>query len=138
MSEAANPEIVSPDSPTQRVGGSPLKGLDSIEHTVPMLSLDNAYSAEELLNVEKRMKEEAKDEFDGFVCELKIDGLSLALIFENGKLVRGVTRGDGLTGEDVTSNVKTIRSIPLHLNDSVRQNPIRVEVRGEVFLPLDS
>ena len=138
MSEAANPEIITPESPTQRVGGSPLKGLNSIEHTVPMLSLDNGYSVEDLLSLEKRMKEETRDEFDGFVCELKIDGLSLALTFENGKLVRGVTRGDGFTGEDVTSNVKTIRSIPLDLNDSVRQNPIRVEIRGEVFLPLDS
>ena len=137
MSEAANPEIITSDSPTQRVGGSPLKGLASVEHTIPMLSLDNAYSAEELLSLEKRVKEEAKGEFDGFVCELKIDGLSLALIFEDGTLVRGVTRGDGLTGEDVTANVKTIRSIPLHLNDSIRQNPIKVEIRGEVFLPLD-
>ena len=138
--EAAHPELVTPDSPTQRVGGKPAEGLVAVEHTLPMLSLDNAYGESELLDYDRRVQESAADSRTGFVCELKIDGLSLALTFENGSLVRGVTRGDGLRGEDVTANVRTIRSVPLHVPALRReaQGGGKVEVRGEVFLPLDS
>ena len=137
--EAAHPELVTPDSPTQRVGGKPAEGLAAVEHTLPMLSLDNAYGESELLDYDRRVRESAAGGQAEFVCELKIDGLSLALTFENGALVRGVTRGDGLRGEDVTANVRTIRSVPLHVPALRHQGQGgKVEVRGEVFLPLDS
>ena len=138
--EAAHPELVTPDSPTQRVGGKPAEGMVAVEHTLPMLSLDNAYAENELLDFDRRVQESAAGRRPGFVCELKIDGLSLALTFENGSLVRGVTRGDGLRGEDVTANVRTIRSVPLHVPALRRQGREggTVEVRGEVFLPLNS
>lgn len=138
--EAAHPELITPDSPTQRVGGKPAEGLVAVEHTLPMLSLDNAYGESELLDFDRRVQESAAASQTGFVCELKIDGLSLALTFENGSLVRGVTRGDGLRGEDVTANVRTIRSLPLHVPGLRREvhGGGKVEVRGEVFLPLDS
>ena len=138
--EAAHPELVTPDSPTQRVGGKPAEGMVAVEHTLPMLSLDNAYAESELLDFDRRVQESAAGRWPGFVCELKIDGLSLALTFENGSLVRGVTRGDGLRGEDVTANVRTIRSVPLHVPALRRQGREggTVEVRGEVFLPLNS
>lgn len=138
--EAAHPELVTPDSPTQRVGGKPAEGQVAVEHTLPMLSLDNAYGKSELLDYDRRVRESAAGSRAGFVCELKIDGLSLALTFENGSLVRGVTRGDGLRGEDVTANVRTIRSVPLYVPalDRGAQGGGAVEVRGEVFLPLDS
>lgn len=138
--ELTHPELVTPDSPTQRVGGKPAEGQVAVEHTLPMLSLDNAYGESELLDFDRRVQESAADSRTGFVCELKIDGLSLALTFENGSLVRGVTRGDGFRGEDVTANVRTIRSVPLHVPALSReaQGGGTVEVRGEVFLPLDS
>lgn len=138
--ETAHPELVTPDSPTQRVGGKPAAGLVAVEHTLPMLSLDNAYGESELLDYDRRVRESAAGSRTGFVCELKIDGLSLALTFEDGSLVRGVTRGDGLRGEDVTANVRTIRSVPLYAPALSRegQGGGTVEVRGEVFLPLDS
>ena len=138
--ESAHPELVTSDSPTQRVGGKPAAGLVAVEHTLPMLSLDNAYAESELLDFDRRVQESAADRRPGFVCELKVDGLSLALTFENGSLVRGVTRGDGLRGEDVTANVRTIRSVPLYVPalSQVAQGGEAVEVRGEVFLPLDS
>ena len=136
--EAGHPELVTPDSPTQRVGGKPGQGLIAVEHSLPMLSLDNAYAESELLDFDRRVQESAAGRQAGFVCELKIDGLSLALTFEDGSLVRGVTRGDGLQGEDVTSNVRTIRSVPLYVPALRREGQGRVEVRGEVFLPLAS
>ena len=137
--ESAHPELVTPDSPTQRVGGNPAEGLVAVEHTLPMLSLDNAYGESELLDFDRRVREAATGGQTGFVCELKIDGLSLALTFENGSLVRGVTRGDGLRGEDVTANVRTIRSVPLYVPALRHQGQGgKVEVRGEVFLPLDA
>ena len=138
--EAAHPELVTPESPTQRVGGKPGEGLAAVALTLPMLSLDNAYAESELLDFDRRVQESAAGRQAGFVCELKIDGLSLALTFENGSLVRGVTRGDGLRGEDVTANVRTIRSVPLYVPALGRegQGRGRVEVRGEVFLPLGS
>ena len=132
--EAAHPELVTPDSPTQRVAGGPVDGFQTVEHLVPMLSLDNAYSPDELRAFDERVRKGAGlgDTAVPYVAELKIDGLSIALTYEGGALVRGATRGDGQRGEDVTSNVRAIRSIPLRL----RGGPAaRFEVRGELFLP---
>jgi len=132
--EAAHPELVTAESPTQRVGGRPVDGFAAAEHAAPMLSLENAYSADELREFHARLcraLEMAEDTELSYVAELKIDGLSIALTYEDGRLVRGVTRGDGVTGEDVTPNVRVIRSVPLRLNGAVPA----VEVRGEVFLP---
>ncbi len=133
--ESEHPELVSADSPTQRVGGKPAEGLVAVEHTAPMLSLDNAYSEVELQNLDRRVREFSAATPE-YVCELKIDGLSLSLTYENGLLVRGVTRGDGTRGEDVTFNIRTIRSIPLRLKDTRARGQARLEVRGEVFFPL--
>ena len=135
--ESKHPELVSPDSPTQRVGGKPAEGFAAVQHASPMLSLDNAYSETELLDLDRRVRE-FSDSATEYVCELKIDGLSLSLIYEDGVLTRGLTRGDGTRGEDVTFNVKTIRSLPLRLLDRARRKHHRIEVRGEVFLPLAS
>src|SRR5258706_14553325 len=116
--EAENPDLVTSDSPTQRVRGRPAAGFETVEHAEPMLSLDNAYSEEELREFDARVRRglaaagEPVEQVD-YVAELKIDGLSLALTYENGTLVRGATRGDGIRGEEVTSNVRTIRAIPL-------------------------
>jgi DNA ligase (NAD+) len=132
--EAEHPELVTPDSPTQRVAGRPVEGFATVEHLVPMLSLDNAYNDAELTAFDERVRKGAGlgDAAVAYVAELKIDGLSLALTFEAGKLVRAATRGDGTRGEDVTTNVRTIRSIPL----SLRGGPATsVEVRGEAYLP---
>jgi DNA ligase (NAD+) len=129
--EQEHPELVSPDSPTQRVGGEPAKEFPSHTFSAPMLSLENAYSEEELRDWDRRVMQLAGIESVDYVAELKIDGLSVALIYENGLLNKGVTRGDGRTGEVVTGNVRTIRSIPLRLHEE-----ISVEIRGEVFLSL--
>jgi len=135
--EARHPELISPDSPTQRVGGRPAEGFATVEHLVPMLSLDNAYSDDDLRAFHERVIRllsagDAPPAEVVYVAELKIDGLSIALTYEDGVLVRGVTRGDGVRGEDVTGNVRTIRAIPLRLKHDV---PGRLEVRGEVYLP---
>jgi DNA ligase (NAD+) len=131
--EAAYPELVTPDSPTQRVGGRPVEGFATVEHLVPMLSLDNAYDEDELRAFDERVRRGlGTTEPVAYVAELKIDGLSIALTYEDGRLVRGATRGDGVRGEDVTVNVRTIRALPLALRDGPAG---RVEVRGEVFLP---
>ncbi len=113
--EAEHPDLVTPDSPTQRVAGRPVEGFPTVEHLVPMLSLDNAYNREELIAFDERVRKGAGlgTEPVPYVAELKIDGLSLALTFENRLLVRGATRGDGSRGEDVTANVRAIRAIPL-------------------------
>src|SRR4029453_16885984 len=138
--EAENPDLVSSDSPTQRVSGRPAAGFVPAEKAEPMLSLDNAYSEEELREFDARLRRglaasgEVIDQAD-YVAELKIDGLSLALTYENGTLVRGATRGDGIRGEEVTSNVRTIRAIPLKLRSADRPGPRRIEIRGEVYLP---
>lgn len=135
--EADHPDLVTADSPTQRVGGRPVEGFATVEHLVPMLSLDNAYNEDELRAFDERVRRgvAAGDAPVAYVAELKIDGLSLALTYENGRLVRGATRGNGTLGEDVTANVRTIRSIPL----SLRGGPVgRVEVRGEAYLPRKS
>src|SRR6476661_2975855 len=139
--EAEHPELVTPDSPTQRVGGKPREGFVKVAHSVPMLSLDNAYSEEELRNWERRVHDLSGRKDVEFVCELKLDGMSLALRYENGKLVRGITRGDGGTGEDVTSNVRTVRSVPLSISPEKLKKagiPPSFEVRGEMLMPIAS
>jgi DNA ligase (NAD+) len=135
--EADYPELLTRDSPTQRVAGRPIEGFETVEHVVPMLSLDNAYSADELRAFDERVRRGAAaggGPID-YVAEMKIDGLSIALTYEDGRLLRGATRGDGARGEDVTSNVRTIRAIPLRLRGGL---PGRVEIRGEVYLPRES
>src|SRR5262245_5727787 len=129
--ESDHPELVTPDSPSQRVGGEPAKEFPTFTFSRPMMSLDNAYSEEELTEWARRAQQLAKSEDIDYVAELKIDGLSVALIYEDGLLSKAVTRGDGRTGEVVTGNVRTIRSVPL-----VLQEKVSVEVRGEVFLSL--
>ena len=133
--EKAHPDLITPDSPTQRVGGEPTREFPTMIHDVPMLSLGNTYSEEELKDFEKRIKNNLPDESVQFVAELKFDGIALSLVYENGSLVRAVTRGDGERGDDVTANVRTIRAIPLTL---FRKEglPKNIEVRGEVFMPL--
>ncbi|HEX5475598.1 MAG TPA: NAD-dependent DNA ligase LigA [Vicinamibacterales bacterium] len=132
--EAEHPDLVTPDSPTQRVAGRPVEGFESVEHLAPMLSLDNAYNEEELRAFDERVRKGAGTGAApvAYVAELKIDGLSIALTYEDGRLVRGTTRGDGVRGEDVTANVRTIRAIPLSLREP---RGGRFEARGEVFLP---
>src|SRR6266436_7932962 len=139
--EAEHPELVTPDSPTQRVGGKPREGFVKVAHSIPMLSLDNAYSEEELRNWERRVHELSGRNDIEYVCELKLDGMSLALRYEGGKLVGGITRGDGSTGEDVTSNVRTVRSVPLSVSPEKLKKagiPADFEVRGEMLMPLAS
>ena len=139
--ESENPALVTPDSPTQRVGGKPREGFVKVRHSTPMLSLDNTYSEEELRGWERRVHElSGRSEVD-YVCELKLDGMSLALVYEGGRLVRGVTRGDGSVGEDVTLNVRTVRSVPLSIpKDRLKKAgiPADFEVRGELLMPLSS
>jgi DNA ligase (NAD+) len=132
--EEEHPDLVTPDSPTQRVAGHPTAGFPTVEHLSQMLSLDNAYNEEELRAFDDRLRRGAGlgDTPVPYVAELKIDGLSIALTYENRRLVRGATRGDGLRGEEVTANVRTIRTIPLTLRGGPES---RFEVRGEVFLP---
>ncbi|KEA64263.1 DNA ligase [Marinobacterium lacunae] len=134
--EEAHPELVTSDSPTQRVGAKPIGGFAEVSHELPMLSLDNAFSAEELRAFVKRIGDRLKDVDTTrltFACEPKLDGLAISLLYENGLLVRGATRGDGYTGEDITLNVRTIANIPLKLMGSGW--PQRLEVRGEVYMP---
>jgi DNA ligase (NAD+) len=129
--EAEFPDLITPDSPTQRIGGEPLKGFKTVEHKIAMLSLDNAYSYDELREFDERVKKNVANV--EYICEPKIDGVSIALIYENGVFVRGATRGDGVKGDDVTANLRTIHSIPLRLQGSALQN---AEVRGEVYFPI--
>jgi DNA ligase (NAD+) len=135
--EAEHPELVTPDSPTQRVGGAPREGFQEVRHKTPMVSLDNAFSFEALADFDRRVHELTGREKVDYVAEHKFDGLSLSLLYEGGKLVRGVTRGDGTTGEDVTPNVKTIRSIPLTIDSALlKKASLRgdFEVRGEAIM----
>ncbi|PSO50144.1 MAG: DNA ligase [Cyanobacteria bacterium SW_9_44_58] len=132
--EEQYPELITPDSPTQRLGGGVAEGFDSVKHNIPLYSLENAFDLGELAQWVGRWQGQiGEQETVEYVCELKIDGNALALTYENGILVRGVTRGDGETGEDITQNVRTIRTIPLRLG--LENPPARVEVRGEAFLP---
>jgi DNA ligase (NAD+) len=141
--EIQNPTLITPDSPTQRVGEKPSTQFNSVRHNVPLYSLENAFDIGELNSWDSRWRRQLtslnqEDKIE-YICELKIDGNALALTYEKGILIRGVTRGDGITGEDITQNVRTIRSIPLKLNIDAFPHgiPERVEVRGETFLPLD-
>jgi DNA ligase (NAD+) len=131
--EEAFPELVTPDSPTQRMGDQPTEGFEEFVHRTPMLSLDNTYNEEELREFERRIFRQVGERPIDYVAELKIDGLSMALHYEQGRLVRGVTRGDGVRGDDVTPNVRAIKAVPLAL--SGEGLPAELEVRGEVFLP---
>jgi DNA ligase (NAD+) len=128
--ETEYPELITPDSPTQRVGGTALQGFVSVEHSIPMLSLENAYSYEELREFDDRVKKNVGT--TDYICEPKIDGVSIALVYEGGVFVRGVTRGDGMKGDDVTANLKTIYSIPLRLRGNLKN----IEARGEVYFPI--
>ena len=134
--EQEHPELITADSPTQRVGDKPADRFNSVKHNIPLYSLENAFNSEELAKWETRWQKQLEEvpEF-AYVCELKIDGSAIALTYENGILVRGTTRGDGIAGEEITQNIKTIRTIPLKLK--LDNPPARVEVRGEAFLPLD-
>jgi DNA ligase (NAD+) len=135
--EAENPRLLTPDSPTQRVGGAPREGFLQVQHRTPMVSLDNAFSFEELGEFDHRVRALTGREKVDYVAEHKFDGLSLSLLYEKGRLVRGVTRGDGVTGEDVTPNVKTIRSIPLRIDPALLKEAGlsgNFEVRGEAIM----
>src|ERR1035437_2745530 len=137
--EAEHPELLTAASPTQRVGGKPREGFVKVLHSSPMLSLDNPYSEEELRDWERRVHELSGRKEVDYVCELKLDGMSLALIYEDGKLVRGITRGDGTIGEDVTLNVRTVRSVPLSISKEKLKKaglPADFEIRGELLMPL--
>jgi DNA ligase (NAD+) len=133
--EAAHPELVTLESPTQRVGAPASARFASVQHAAPMLSLSNAFNEEELRAFDQRVRKLLGRDDVGYVCELKIDGLAMNLTYVDGKFVQGATRGDGLVGEDVTGNLRTIKSIPLTLRDPVKG---RVDVRGEVYLPTSS
>jgi DNA ligase (NAD+) len=135
--EEENPELITPDSPTQRVGGRPAEGFPEVVHTRQMLSLDNSYNIDELRAFDERCRRLAEGRPLEYVAELKIDGLSLSLHYEGSVLIRGVTRGDGRIGEDVTQNARTIRSVPLRLKPEAKRIDSPLEVRGEVFIPLE-
>ncbi|MCI2255005.1 NAD-dependent DNA ligase LigA [Domibacillus sp. PGB-M46] len=131
--EAQFPQLQTPDSPTQRVGGAVLDAFQKVRHDTPMLSLGNAFNEEDLRDFDRRVHQLVGHADYSYVCELKIDGLAVALKYENGMFVQGATRGDGTTGEDITANLKTIHSIPLRLSE-----PLTMEVRGEAFMPKQS
>lgn len=131
--EETFPELISPHSPTQRVGGEPLDAFEKVQHLRPMLSLGNAFNEGDLRNFDRRVREGTGKDQVTYVCELKIDGLAISLLYENGQFVRGATRGDGNIGEDITMNLRTIRSIPLRLREEET-----IEVRGEAFMPQKS
>lgn len=124
------PDLAQPDSPTKRVGGAPLPFFEKVVHKTPMLSLGNAFSEEDLRDFDRRVRQAVGNQAVRYVCELKIDGLAVSLHYENGLFVKGATRGDGTTGEDITQNLRTIRSIPLRLS-----RPLSLEARGEAYMP---
>ncbi len=139
--EAENPSLVTPDSPSQRVGGKPREGFVKVRHSSSMLSLDNTYNEEELRDWERRVHELSGRKDVDYICELKLDGMSLALVYEDAALARGVTRGDGSVGEDVTLNIRTVRSIPLSVDKGKLKKagmPASFEVRGELLMPTAS
>jgi DNA ligase (NAD+) len=136
--EAANPIFISADSPSARVSGEPTKLFPPAQHSVPMLSLANTYSRDEVLEFERRIRDVlGHPPKEGYTCELKLDGVAMSLTYDHGKLIRGATRGDGVTGDDVTPNIRTIRSIPLILRDAKKYSHLRFEVRGEIFMNLE-
>ncbi|MCZ6623525.1 MAG: hypothetical protein O7B35_04740 [Deltaproteobacteria bacterium] len=133
--ERRNPELASPDSPTQKVGADPLEKFATVRHTLPMLSLNNANNREEMEEFEERIQRFLKSSQPiEYVVEPKIDGVAVELVYEQGRLAVGSTRGDGVNGEDITLNLKTIRSIPLTLRKGRKGTPRHLEVRGEIFL----
>jgi DNA ligase (NAD+) len=141
--ETAHPNLITTDSPTQRVGSTPLAAFGSVTHRVPMLSLGNAFEDVEVRAFDKRVTETLRaagklsaSEYVSYFCELKLDGLAISLRYEQGLLVQAATRGDGQTGEDVTMNIRTIKSIPLKLKETGQEIPEVLEVRGEVFMNL--
>jgi len=137
--EAEHPELITPDSPTQRVGGKPREGFVKARHSSPMLSLDNAYNEDELRDWERRVHELSGRTDVEYMCELKLDGMSLALHYQAGQLAQGITRGDGSTGEDVTANIRTVRSIPLSIPKERLKKagiPEDFETRGEMLMPV--
>ncbi len=125
--EEAYPELVRDDSPTHHAGGKIIEGFEKVTHKIPMMSMSDVFSEKEVIDFDNRIQKEHIN--PEYMCELKIDGLSVSLLYENGKLVRAATRGDGVVGEDITHNVKTIKSIPLKLTKD-----IDIEVRGEIFM----
>jgi len=131
--EAEFPELVTPESPTQRVGGKPVDGFPTVRHARPMMSIDNVYSVEELEEFGERVRKLVLDRPVDYVAELKIDGLGISILYRRGRFVQAVTRGDGVQGDDVSANVKTIKSLPLIIPDTRE-----IEVRGEIYLPFDS
>ena len=130
--ETKYPELITDDSPTRRVGGQVLSGFEKVEHEIPMLSLGDVFSKAELAEFKAKLEENVKTTF-AYSCELKIDGLAISLVYKKGVFVKGSTRGNGIIGEDITENLKTIKAIPLRLSE-----PIDVEVRGECYMPKDS
>lgn len=141
--EGRFPDLVTPESPTQRVGGQPIEGFETIEHLVPMMSIDNTYTRQDLLAWDQRLLKLLREEGGllgdardlGYVCVPKIDGVAVSLLYERGRLVRAVTRGDGRKGDDITANARTIRSIPLALTPSTGDHvPARIEIRGEIYM----
>ncbi|MBN1391516.1 MAG: NAD-dependent DNA ligase LigA [Sedimentisphaerales bacterium] len=136
--EEKHPELITPDSPTQRVSGQPLEGFKNVRHAVPMLSMDNTYSAEELRAFDERVAKGLEGQDYDYVVELKIDGVASSLRYERGMLVTGATRGDGRVGDDITANVRTIKAVPLSLIGDKAKIPDVLEVRGEVYMPTKS
>lgn len=140
--EEANPELITPDSPTQRVGGAPLEGFETAQHVSPMLSLNSSAREEDVRAFDQRLRRAAELQGEGtainYSLEPKIDGLSVELVYENGVLTRAVTRGDGEVGEVITANVRTIRAVPLRLTTTMREAPPLLSVRGEIFLPVSA
>jgi DNA ligase (NAD+) len=134
--ENQNPLFAYPDSPTQKVGGTITKNFNSVTHRFPMLSLGNTYNENELIEFDERIRKTLLDESYEYICELKFDGVALSFWYENGKLIKGVTRGDGTRGDDITANVKTIKTLPLRINSTILPNEF--EIRGEGFMPLNS
>ena len=132
--ERRYPQLVTPDSPTQRVGAAPVEAFGTVRHEIPMLSLDNAFSDDEVRDFHRRVTERLGVAHVDYAAEPKLDGLAVSLRYEEGRLVRGSTRGDGYTGEDITQNVRTIHAIPLRLRG--KAHPRVLEVRGEVYMPL--
>jgi len=133
--EAEFPELVTPDSPTQRVGAAPIAGFEQVTHDTPMMSLAKVFNGVEIEEFEARViKRLDTHDAISYSCEPKIDGVAVSLLYENGTLVRAATRGDGVTGEDITHNVRTIRDVPLRLHDDKSPLPTRLEVRGEIYL----
>ena len=135
--ESTDPELITPDSPTQRVSGEPLPAFTTIEHRIPMLSIENTYSEDELREFDKRIRRILKDTDEvEYVVELKIDGVAITLWYENGTFTRGATRGNGLIGDDVTTNLRTVKNLPLKfLCTDNSKIPRIIEIRGEIYMP---